>query len=210
MVPPRPYSLALTAARFARFPEVVDRFDGASYKRLLFVEKAPLLVTVSQSGPPARATLRVRLDGKGSRSKPGRAAALRLIGRGLGAEVDLAAFYRKLKNDPILGGALHAFRGLRIGGWADPWEALVSAVLSQQVNLKFAYDIRRELALAFGRRARFEGETYGLSHARANRSRGREAPSQVPPFTRESGDPLPAGLRLSRWRAFFGGARCAL
>ncbi len=36
----------------------------------------------------------------------------------------------------------------------------MTAVLSQQVNLRFAYDIRRELALAFGRRARFRGTTY--------------------------------------------------
>jgi DNA-3-methyladenine glycosylase II len=36
----------------------------------------------------------------------------------------------------------------------------VTAVLSQQINLAFAYDIRRELAAAFARRGRFAGETY--------------------------------------------------
>jgi DNA-3-methyladenine glycosylase II len=36
----------------------------------------------------------------------------------------------------------------------------VTAVLSQQINLAFAYDIRRELSVAFGRRARFDGETW--------------------------------------------------
>ena len=40
------------------------------------------------------------------------------------------------------------------------WEALVTAILAQQVNLLFAYDIRRELAETFGRRARFGGVTY--------------------------------------------------
>ena len=35
IVPERPYSLALTAERYTRFPEVVDRFDGRTYRRLL-------------------------------------------------------------------------------------------------------------------------------------------------------------------------------
>jgi DNA-3-methyladenine glycosylase II len=40
------------------------------------------------------------------------------------------------------------------------WEALLTAILSQQINLSFAYDIRRELALTFGRTARWNGETF--------------------------------------------------
>ncbi len=36
----------------------------------------------------------------------------------------------------------------------------MTAVLAQQVNLRFAYDIRRALAVAFGRRALFGKETY--------------------------------------------------
>jgi DNA-3-methyladenine glycosylase II len=49
---------------------------------------------------------------------------------------------------------------LRIAGAPSLWEALVTAVLAQQINLRFAYDIRRALAVAFGRRARFGTETY--------------------------------------------------
>jgi DNA-3-methyladenine glycosylase II len=72
----------------------------------------------------------------------------------------VAAFYRAHRGDPVLGEPIRAFRGLRIAGVPSLWEALVTAVLAQQVNLKFAYDIRRELCLAYGRRARFFGETY--------------------------------------------------
>jgi DNA-3-methyladenine glycosylase II len=49
---------------------------------------------------------------------------------------------------------------MRIAGWPSLWEALVTAILSQQVNLGFAYEIRRELALALGRRARFGGRVH--------------------------------------------------
>ena len=72
----------------------------------------------------------------------------------------MTRFYRAHRSDPVLGAPIRAFRGLRIAGVPSLWEALVTAVLAQQVNLKFAYDIRRELCLAYGRRARFSGETY--------------------------------------------------
>jgi hypothetical protein len=60
----------------------------------------------------------------------------------------------------LLADALRHSRGLRIAGTPSLWEAIVTAVLSQQINLAFAYDIRRELSIAFGRRARFDGETW--------------------------------------------------
>src|SRR6185503_19713890 len=64
------------------------------------------------------------------------------------------------------------------------WEALVTAVLAQQVNLAFAFAIRAHLATAFGRRARFHGETF-----RAFPEPGRVA---------RAGEPGLQGFRQSR------------
>ena len=63
VVPERPYSLALTAERYTRFPEVVDRFDGRVYRRLLPMGRGGVLLSVEQLGPASRATLEVRLEG---------------------------------------------------------------------------------------------------------------------------------------------------
>jgi DNA-3-methyladenine glycosylase II len=160
LVPERPYSLALTAERYTRFPEVVDRFDGRVYRRLLPIGRGGVLVSVEQLGPASRARLEVRLDGAASRSTAAGEAARRVVERSLGASTAVTRFYRAHGNDPVLGAPIRAFRGLRIAGVPSLWEALVTAVLAQQVNLKFAYDIRRELCLAYGRRARFSGEIY--------------------------------------------------
>jgi DNA-3-methyladenine glycosylase II len=89
-----------------------------------------------------------------------RLPARRVVEIGLGAALDARPFYRAFRDDPLLSAALRHSRGLRIAGTATLWEAAVTGILSQQVNLAFAYDVRRELALAFGRRARFGGETY--------------------------------------------------
>lgn len=160
-VEPRPpYSLALTAARFARFPEAVDRFDGRTYRRLLPARRGVVLMHVAQSGPLGRPRLAVTLEGAEAKSEEARGAAERVLERSLNAGFDVRPFYRAFGDDPLLGAPIRDFRGLRIAGVPSLWEALVTAVLSQQVNLLFAYDIRRELALSYGRRARFDGDIY--------------------------------------------------
>jgi len=154
--PRRPYSLALTAARYARFPEVVDLFDGTAYRRLLFAGRRRALLTVTQEGPPSRAVLRATLEGDVDLPAVS-ALARRVIGVALGADVEVRGFYRAHRSDPVIGDAIRDFPGLRPAGVPSLYEAALTAILAQQVNLRFAYDIRRELALAFGRRARLGG-----------------------------------------------------
>src|SRR5919108_5115593 len=64
LTPLPPYSLALTAARFARFQdETVDRVQPQGYQRLLWVDGHLALATVSDEGTTARPRLRVELQG---------------------------------------------------------------------------------------------------------------------------------------------------
>ncbi len=160
LVPERPYSLALTAARYARFPEVVDRFDGEAYRRFLPVGRSGALLTVRQEGTPGRAVLAWSLEGGAAGSAEASAAARRILEVALGAALPVRAFYRALGEDPVIGEAIRDFPGLRGAGMPSLWEGLVTAILAQQVNLRFAYDIRRELCETFGRRGRFGGERY--------------------------------------------------
>jgi DNA-3-methyladenine glycosylase II len=157
ITPARPYSLVLTASRFTRFPETVDRFDGRTYRRLLRAGREAALLSVTQRGGPDRAVLEATLEGPGADSAAAADAARRMIERSLGSATDIAAFYRACSADALLADPIRDFRGLRVAGFPSLWEALVTAILCQQVNLRFAYDIRRELALALGKRARIGG-----------------------------------------------------
>ena len=158
--PPGPYSLERTAARLARLPNGTDRYEDGNYRRLLFVAGRPLLVSMAQTAPPSRPRLRVQLEGDGARRKPAREAAQLHLERSLGVATRVQPFYRALAEDPVLGEPIRRFRGLRVQGPPNAWEALIGAVLSQQVNLVFAYSILRELVASFGRRARIAGETW--------------------------------------------------
>ena len=145
--------------RFARFRERVDVVRDGTYERLLVLGRDPLLVRVAQTGPPSRPLLELELVGKPARRRAAREAAQGLAERALGTRHRLRAFYRRARGDPLLAPGLRAARGLAVAGHASLFEALVTAILSQQVNLTFAYSIRDELVEAFGRRARIDGET---------------------------------------------------
>ena len=158
--PRGPFSLARTSARFARLPDPVSRVGENEFARLVPAGEGLVLVRVAQEGPASRARLRVRILGPDASSEAARTAALRIVERVLGASADLRPFGRAHARDPLLGRALAAHRGLRVAGAFDLFESLVNAVLTQQVNLQFAYSIRAELTRAYGRSARIDGERW--------------------------------------------------
>jgi 3-methyladenine DNA glycosylase/8-oxoguanine DNA glycosylase len=72
-------------------------------------------------------------------------AAHRAAVRMLGIDSDAAGFERQFSGDPLLGGIISRQRGLRIPLTPEPWEALAWAIVGQQISLKAAVALRREL-----------------------------------------------------------------
>ena len=160
LTPTPPYSFDLTVHRFVRFKdEIVDRVTPRQYQRLLSVDGKLALATVTDEGTPARPYLRVELQGKGKvdLDRPEFATQLRHI---LCTDLDLQPFYRLTKKDELLATITPRFRGLKLVQSPTVFEALVMAVLSQQVNLTFAYSIKKELVETFGETWRVNGELH--------------------------------------------------
>lgn len=68
----------------------------------------------------------------------------------LGLNSDAAGMEQAFQDDPLLGAAIRRQRGLRIPLTPTPWEALAWAILGQQINLRFAVTLRRELIALAG------------------------------------------------------------
>lgn len=73
---------------------------------------------------------------------------------------DLRPFYTMAKEDALLGPAVDSFYGLRIIGIPDLFEAFCWGILGQQINLSFAYTLKRRLVEKFGRSVVHDGITY--------------------------------------------------
>ncbi len=75
---------------------------------------------------------------------------------------DLEPFYQMAQNDPILGTLTKDYAGLRVIGVPDLFEALCWAVIGQQVNLPFAYTVKKRLVETYGDSYEWNGQSYRL------------------------------------------------
>ena len=89
-----------------------------------------------------------------------RAEVARYVREWFDLDRDLLPFYTLAKEDPLLGPAVDSFYGLRIIGIPDLFEALCWGILGQQINLSFAYTLKRRLVEKFGRSIIHDDVTY--------------------------------------------------
>lgn len=75
-------------------------------------------------------------------------------------EQNLEEFYRMACQDKVLKEIAHRYDGLRVMCIPDLFEALVWAIMGQQINLSFAYTLKKRFVEQFGECVTFEGETY--------------------------------------------------
>ena len=89
--------------------------------------------------------VRVRVDAQAHSPEVRRAAhraAVRLLGVAGGGS-EQAAWEARADGDPLFAALLGSRRGLRVPLTADVWESVAWAIIGQQINLQFAYSLRR-------------------------------------------------------------------
>ena len=77
-------------------------------------------------------------------------------------ERDLTPFYALAESDSLLREPVRQFRGLRLIGIPDLFEALCWGIIGQQNNLAFAYTLKRRLVEGFGQLVELDGHRHWL------------------------------------------------
>ncbi len=77
-------------------------------------------------------------------------------------DTDLTSFYKVAKGDPLLGKLTETYYGLRVIGIPDLFEALCWSIIGQQINLTFAYTLKRKFVESFGEQIQHDGVKYWL------------------------------------------------
>ena len=94
------------------------------------------------------------------RNQSERAEVIRFIREWFDLDRDLIPFYELAKADPLLNWPVQEFHGLRVIGVPDLFEALSWGVLGQQINLAFAYTLKRQFVEKFGDSIEWRGRNY--------------------------------------------------
>ncbi len=95
-------------------------------------------------------------------SKRVRAAVVRYVRDWFDLDTNLRPFYDLAQTDVLLQRAVQLFYGLRNIGIPDLFEAISWGIIGQQINLTFAYTLKRRLVESFGRQVVCNGESYWI------------------------------------------------
>ncbi len=139
---PRGYRRSEVLDFYARDPlSVSERVHPDGLDKCALIDGLPILLEIRFA---ERDLALCRTDA--ADPEAARAVISRILGLNSGAE----EFEKLFLEDSLLGPVIARQRGLRIPLTPDPWEALAWAIMGQQISLKVAVMLRRNLIAAAG------------------------------------------------------------
>lgn len=120
----------------------MERASGDTIRKAVMLGGLPAILAIALSPDEAVCSiddLAVVTSGAASQAR-------HIVERLLGLNIDPSAFERQVDADAELAPLIEGRRGLRIPLTATVFEALMWAIVGQQVNLTFAYRLRRAVA----------------------------------------------------------------
>ena len=159
--PVPPFNFELTAGYHTYFQSRygTDTMEDGVYRRLLDLDDKLVLASVRSIGTLDVPELALELQGP-ELSPDDVESATDRVSWLLGVDQHLAPFYELGRADQAMAGLVEQFYGLHLPHTASVFEALVLAVLGQQISTNVARIIRTLLIETFGPSAEFDGETY--------------------------------------------------
>lgn len=158
--PVPPFRLDLTAwALRRRSRNLVDRWDGSTYRRVISVDGRSIELAVGQVETLGQPRLIVKT------TPPVWSASTRLqirrtLDRVLGLGIDLAGWYRVAARDPRLRSLAERFRGVKPPRFPSLFEALVNAFACQQLSLEVGLELLNRLSTLCGVNVRAQGDPH--------------------------------------------------
>ncbi len=137
------------------FDDCLHEVDAIAVTKAISILEQPVLFRIAAEPQALVVTLL-----KGQNSAAMQTALKNYITEWFDLERDLQPFYQLLEKDKRLLYMATDFAGLRLMGIPDLFEALCWCIIGQQINLRFAYTIKRRLVEQYGGRIQHEGKVY--------------------------------------------------
>ncbi|WP_282940903.1 DNA-3-methyladenine glycosylase [Paenibacillus sp. RC67] len=160
LTPPSVFSFEHTLGYLERSSnECMFHVENKAIYKLIPIEDSQVLVQITKAEDNL---LKIRFLGDVPPEALERAAAIHYVWEWFDLGTNLEPFYQIAEHDSLLGSVVQQFRGLRIVGIPDLFEALCWGILGQQINLAFAYTLKRRVVETFGQSANWNGQPYWI------------------------------------------------
>lgn len=156
--PPKEFSFRECMVYLGRSElECLHMIKGQELFKLIKIKDQKILFKVSSDGNDIKISFLNENPSKWVRDQ-----VSRYVWDWFDLDTDLSEFYQDMKNDIILGKLIEKYYGLRVIKIDDLFEALCWAIIGQQINLKFAYTLKKRLVEKYGEALSHNGEEYWL------------------------------------------------
>ncbi len=149
--PVAPFRLDFTVWALRRRPDnIIDQWDGKTYRRVLIVEHEVAGIEVIQNGTSDKPLLEVTVTSSMPPRKL-RSATTTTVEKILGTQVNLAEFYQFAEQEKNLGPLILQFRGVKPPRFPTLFEALLNSISCQQISLNVCVRLLNRLVENWGR-----------------------------------------------------------
>jgi len=148
--PISPFRLDLTVWALRRRPDnIVDRWNGQTYCRVLPLPAGFAEVSVTQTGRPETPRLRVTVGAAALCPEVQKRVTMTLE-RLLGLRTEVAGFYTLASRDAVLAALAQRFCGMKPPRFATVFESVITAIASQQVTRTVGVLLLNRLPVSYG------------------------------------------------------------
>jgi DNA-3-methyladenine glycosylase II len=155
-----PFSLDLSAQIFMGGDRKVRSYKGGCFSQVVNADGKLVLAKLCSSGTVDRPELRLELHANDNLSAHEAKKAEQVLCYIFNLNLPLSAFYEQVKADPIMSQITQKLYGFKFPTTPTVFEALVDAIVEQQISIKVARTIEERLAVKFGEALTVNGENY--------------------------------------------------
>lgn len=158
--PLAPFDLALSSLVFAAGDRKVRSFKDGCFSQVVNADDRLIWVKLSQNGDVTKPSLTLELHADSPLSSKQFQRAQQTISYIFSLNLPLNDFYRHIKADTVMNQITQKLYGFKFPTTPTVFEALVDAIVEQQISIKVARSIEERLAVMFGESVTVNGETF--------------------------------------------------
>jgi len=158
--PMAPFDLSLSSIAFADGDKKVRGFNKGCFSQVINAGGQLVLVKLSQNSQVSEPHLTLDLYSDNPLSIEQKQKAQQLISYIFSLDLPLYDFYNHVKTDPVMTQITQKLCGFKFPITPTVFEALVDAIVEQQISIKIARTIEERLAVKFGETLSINGENY--------------------------------------------------
>lgn len=155
-----PFSFDLSCEIFANGDKQIRTSENGRFWQVIRVNGKLALAVVSSRGTVDKPKLTVDLKSDKTINEEDKRSAERAISDLLNLDLDLKPFYKTVKDEEIIAHLTNKLWGLKNSTTSTVFEAMVDAIVEQQISLKVANTLENRIIKRFGDVLDLEGYEY--------------------------------------------------